>query len=317
MKFMYKHNNFLPNNIGLVVIGINNIIIVMLSCVLYYVYPRLLNFPNGLIESGYLEKWGYPYTIVFITVVVLIILFISFFLWLNLRKLNKWPLSQKNPIQKEKIRKKCLNLPYFIYLTFLLLPLLILIFSFILITIFYKQSFSELMIIVNSKQILSLFSFLTMLGIISFIATKNIFKYILIKTYTNEKLEGIRINLNLKIFLQLIPLIIVAILITALLGYSHLITEKGDLLYQINKTKLMQKLSQIDFIIDFDSIIKHMDQLNLDDASYFIISPDEKIFTSDQQDLDFWFLNYLKDIAPSQDGLFTSSTWNRLGIKMP
>ena len=313
---MKKIKKLLTNQIVWFVILTNDFLFIILAIILYYLFPILLNYPDGLIDSGYPEKWGYHYSKWYILNVCLIIIFLSLFLWIKLRKLKGWYLLSLKDLKKSKIRKMCINLPYFIYIALLLLPMVSMLIIPSITYIIYQIN-TNLTTIVNIKQITSLFSVLTMLAIISFIITKHIFKTILIKTYSDDKLEGMRINLNTKIFLQLIPLVIIAIFFTALMGYSQLINEKGNLLFKIHHTELLKNTSDIPFITSLDSVKAKMKKLDLDhDISYFIISPDNEIITSDNQELDFWFFNYLKDISPSQNGRIYSNTKEIQGVML-
>lgn len=127
------------------------------------------------------------------------------------------------------IRARCFTLPYLIYVSQIVFPLIII---FIVLNFVVFISNSSLYALIY-KIIIVLLSFFSLAAFFLFIFSKNFFRNILIKTYRGESPEGFRINLKLKIFIQVLPIVTGAILFTSLIGYSILIKEKSNLLFNI------------------------------------------------------------------------------------
>ena len=233
--FILKHSS-------LSIIMIYNIIIISIAIIFYPLFPLLMAYPpfgfyvSDLIGTNMLLQ----YAIIMSFILVLgNIYFIS-----TLKGMGKWKQLLKNADLNDsllkRVRRKCINVPYVSFvlqISIVTIPAIIisLVVSFI----------NKVPLAIIFRAIIFIFSYFSVAAVFFHIFTKRIFTRILYRTYRGEGLEGMRIGLKSKIFLQILPLIIVAILFTALLGYSRLIVEKGNLVYNICKTQLHKDLDNM------------------------------------------------------------------------
>ena len=71
------------------------------------------------------------------------------------------------------------------------------------------------------------FSFFSLAGVFSHVFSRKLYIQILLKTYNGEGLQGKRIGLRKRIFIQILPMFIVSILFITVLANSKLMEEKG------------------------------------------------------------------------------------------
>lgn len=263
-------NEFIMKHSRLSIIAVYNIVTIIVALIFYPILPILMGYPPNAIKV--LKHVGTSYGLQYVIVIGITIAAGTICLIIGLKGINEWSLySDKSEVDIDKlrnIRKKCINLPYFIYifqLLFINIPLILVAF---LVSLIAKAPL--LMIL---KVFILLFSMNSLMAIISHIFSKKIFSAILLKTYTEEKLEGIRISLRAKIFLQIIPMFIVALLFTSVLGYSRLMEEKGDLVYLICQ-QLLNNNKNIEQATNADQIFNSFNKSKIQNVkiSYFIIS---------------------------------------------
>ena len=277
--------------------------ITIVAIAFYPLIPLILNFPPGAVNTDFQIKIQYTnyfqqYIIITLFVLIMGILFFKY----KLKYINEWSsLVECNDVENiEKlkyIRRKCLNLPYSIYIIQIIVPSVI---------VFIFHSIIDRSIGVTSVKIITLiFSFITLAAVVTHIFSKKIYTQILFKTYKEyEDKEIKRISLRKKIFLQVLPIFIVAVLFTSLIGYSRLTKEKGDLLFDSYNQQLISKFANINKIKDVSDIQKVLNTVKLKNPRdcTFIISPANKISTSNGSILNDFFLSYLRELSPKYDG---------------
>lgn len=281
----------------LIIIIIYNAINILIAVFLYRLIPIMLNYAPGIIRGRKENVWfGLSYTNQFVLIVLLCIFLGTIFLLWTLKGSNRWEeiINKGNQNEVVKIRKKCFQLPYMIYLGQLLFPVTIL--PLILVSI-------KAPLITTIKLVVIVFSFVSLVAVISLIFSKKLFLRLLLKTYKYNYLKGIKIGITTKIFLQIIPMIIVAILFTSLMGYSRLIEEKGDLLFKYYKEQLSSIVNNggIVNLEKFQERLNKIKKINSNE-SFFIITPTKKIMSSDKTNLSKMFVNYINDLSDKYDG---------------
>ena len=95
------------------------------------------------------------------------------------------------------------------------------------------------------------FSFTFLTAVISYTFSKRIFTRILMDTYLGEDIEGYRVDIKTKMLIQINTHDYSTILLISLLGYSQVIEEKGNIIFETYKTQLNEKLKDPNYIKRF------------------------------------------------------------------
>ena len=292
------------NRTALRISGIYGLCVFSISILFYPLIPFLLNYPPDTYNNWFqweLERANYTQQYILITITTFIV--ITCWLIISLRNLNGWKESSEHPDQNrseiQKIRRICHGFPIMAYLVQSIVPSLVVV---IIITI-STQNITA----VTFKLCVIFFSFGTLMSIFSYIFTKRIFTNILLATYTRGDNDSgtIRYSLSKKIFIQLIPIFIVAILFTSLIGYSRLIKEKGDMIFKAYHYQLSKNFDNVQMKNDvelFNRLVS-IERISKSDMP-FVITPDneymslnrEAIFLSD------FFTKYLWEYALKGEG---------------
>ena len=202
-----------------------SLIALIITLILMLIIPTVLNYGPETINTPFdIQMSGIPYNTQFLLIIFAIILVIFLITKIQLRTIDKWYKTKKATEEEiQKIRKKCLYLPYKFFAIETLIPFLA---SVIILSI--TGSHYPIMIL---KIVLLLLSLTTLLAVISFIFSKNLYDEILAETYsTDKKLEN-SVSLKTRLFLLIISLFTVGILFTSLIGYSSSVHDSSDILF--------------------------------------------------------------------------------------
>lgn len=293
---------------SLSIIFIYNIVTILVALLFYPLIPVVLNYPPESINTRFDVEVSYiSYAHQYIVIIFICILVGSIILRLALKGVDDWvklvnkEQTYKDSVKLKKIRKKCLNLPYIIYLCQLVIPLFAIIF--ILTLIVHLPTASQKLILIFKISVL-IFSFGTLAALISHIYSKRIFTKILLNTYQNAEREGIRISLRSKVFLQILPMFIVATLFTSLVGYSRLVKEIGNRTFKSYKAQLSDIAGRVQLIKNSDQALSALNSIKLDNPRdyKFVISPTGSILPVGYHPLSAFFIKYMKEISPKYNG---------------
>ncbi|MDP4183508.1 MAG: HAMP domain-containing protein, partial [Bacillota bacterium] len=304
-----RFKEYINKNSRFQIIFIYNIMLTTLLLVLSPLIPFILNYPPGFKEaSKALNSSYFQKQIIFLIVSAVLS---SIFLMRSLRILHNWKNAVKNADYEKitSIRTKCLAAPYKIY--FLQIALFtaivgVLIFAF---TVTHKSA-------VYFRIVLMIFSFMSLFSLVIFVLTNRVFKQILVETFNGHVLQGQRIGLRSKIFLQIAPIFISTILLTSMIGYSRLIEEKGDLYAQIFMDALENKLKYVSVNASQDDIWKALSTITYSEDNFttFLITPENNIVTSDNQKLNSIMLYYIEKLKHAFEGRFYDMTCETQGV---
>lgn len=201
--------------------------------------------------------------------------------------------SEKSDKQRwiDKITKYCVGTPIKLYATQILIPLLI---TPIILFLIGAET------VVVFKISLVFILFMSLSATMTYVFSQSEFKKILIGIYENNPtcVNNIinfnpKIRMKLKILLELMPLIIIALLFTSLLAYTLNSRTTGDIYYKIYneelndefKNKKYNNLSEITY--DLQSFNK-----NNNDIERFIISKNGSYTTLNNSELSEFFIKY-------------------------
>lgn len=229
MKLKEKINK-LPMHIKITIIHI--MILLMIEIIFYPLIPFLLNYPPDSINNEFqIQVAGLKYSTQYIGLSTIIILGVTFILYKVVKKASYNALKLG---QREVIRKRCMEYPYKIYLFEMLIPALIVLGALVLIR-------TEILLAV--RIMIMFLSAGTVMAISALIASNIMYEKMLADTYNSEtdvKPEGKRHGLTFSTVMQIFPIFVFSILFTSLTGYSRIIVEKGDMLFEIKKIEIQE-----------------------------------------------------------------------------
>jgi len=304
-RFSTRIKRFVSDNrSALNMIFTNSIILSIISAVFYFLIPIILNYPEGTVGGTFqreLENADYTQQFILITVVILFIN--AMVILYKMRGVENWRnlLGRDDPQSIHEltvIRQKCMILPYSIYIIQLIVPNALI----MVMHAFTIGSFS----ITTLKISMVFFSFITLAAVINHIFSRKILTKTLLKISSPTDAPGKRIDLKKKIFIQMIPMFIVALLFTSLIGYSRLVREKGDLLFKIYSSELdrvLEVAGEIDSPSRLKDIINQI-QLQSREDGRFVVSPQQEYQSLNIENLKFspFFKKYLREMSRDNHG---------------
>ncbi len=280
-----------------------------ITIILMIIIPKILNYGPESINTPFdVQMSNISYNAQFSIIAIAVISFIVIGTKLSLRDLDKYiVMSDRNEkIDQDfinKVRTKCLNLPYIflIFEAFAPSAIAILVLS-------LTGSHSRIMI---GKIIILLFSFSLILAVASFIFTKNRFDEILSKTYKNGVDLGHRIILKNRIFMLILPIYLACIFFMALIGYASSVIEKEDVYFDLYSTELKNTFDE-NIVYTESDIIAKCKSLKLygNNETIFYIKPDGEVVSISEKEPSYFSIEYLKQIATKYDGHLYESYGN-------
>ena len=292
------------------------IIALIVTLILAFIIPKVLNYGPGTINTPFDIQMSYiSYTTQFILLGTIIILGIIIFTKILLKDVDEWYIDQSKDkyfdLTRIKImRSKCISLPYVFFVIEMFLPFII---TILILSI--TGSHSNIMI---GKILILLQSFAFLLAVVSFVFSKDLYDEILSRTYIEGFDIGVRVSLEKRILLLILPIILASILFTSLLGYSASIIEKEDALFYTYKTHLKNyfdesktySLQEINQILQTVTIIDSSDTV-------FLLAPDDRVQVVKGNTISDFLVEYIKQLSVKNDGrLYDSYGVDKQGYSM-
>lgn len=302
---------------SLSIVLLNAIILTINIVIFHQLIPILLNYPSDYAE--YLESFAIIYWVQYMILGFLCIAFTSVFTYLSLRDIDSWHKipDSDTPEREERlsaIRRKCLSLPYRLYLYQIIIPVPILFIYSVIFSAAYEYSISSFLYI-----ILIVMTFFSLTALINFLLVKKIFNEILCRIGIYSRLEGKRISLRYKMMHQILPISVVSILFTSMLGYSRLIEDRGNFLFRLYRGHLEDSFSGVP-VRDIGDIESRLRDIDVDGtkAQHFILKPDGELIASDGSPLNRYFLQYMQSFSDAHGGRVYDETigYNGAAIKI-
>ena len=299
-KYIHKKQNLfkLPSNNFIFIYCSVAILTILLAAL---AIPFVLNYPPGSINTSFDTQMSYiPYYLQFALGGLLGVLVIFILIKLLLHDIDKWyqlPECKKYS-DKElilKIRKKCFRLPFGLLLIEFLVPMLC------AIVIFFSTG--SHLIVLFAKLCILLISIGLMLSVVSYIFSKRLYNQVLADTYKKHDDIGRRVSLHSKIFIQLLPLIIICILISFLVGFSRSNADKSDFIFNIYSKELnscfdTNKTYKIDEVTQILASIP----LLQDSDSTFIILDDKTVVPTGYDTPSNFVIEYTLQLSDKYNG---------------
>ena len=273
----------------------------LIILVLMLIIPKILNYGPGTINTPFDIQMSYiSFNTQFLILGIVIVLGIVFFTKIALRDIDKWYKVSltKRYSDKEKIkqiRTKCLSLPYQFYAFEILTPSLVTI-------LFLSLTGSHLSIMI-AKIIILLAAFSILLGVVSFIFSKNLYDEILTQTYIEGSDIGFRVSLRKRIIILLFPIFIASIILTALVGYSASVIEKEDAFYKIYNEALAENFDK-EKIYTYEEIKNIAQRINLytDTDRVFILKQNKTYDMVKGEKISNFIVEYTIQISEQNNG---------------
>lgn len=279
------------------------LVLLVFIAIFYYLLPVILNYPAETVGTSFqheLENTDYTVQVVLIGFALFLVFGIIIFYKLRFLKNINYTIKNVDKMSDEelaKLRNKLFKTPYSIYLMNILLPTLII--------IVIHTATTGVIGLKLIKMIILLFSFITIIATISLLITRHELTKILMKLPPTEKIGYKKIRLNSRITYHIIPLFMAGIIFTALLGYSRVIIEKGNIIFRLYKNDL-ESVTANNTIKTPSDLINTSKQIHLigNSDKIFIYTPDGHFLDSTGKETNYsdFFSKYLRELSAKNEG---------------
>lgn len=265
------------------------------------VLPTILNYPPDSLNNNFdIYMSGIPFSAQ-IAIIYILCSFLIFavvkFLFIPIDKWYQDSSTEKynNKKKIQKIREKCFNLPYIIFFIECFIPIVGVIFVLAL-----TGSHPPVMIF---KILLLFISFFLLFSVTSYIFSKSFYTHILEDIYDVKSEINTHVSLKSKIWLQVLPISIMGILLTALIAYTQVVKTEENSLFSSYRKNLNE---YFDTNITYDSgeLVKSFSEFELLSLSHskFIIYPDNSFLTLSGYAPSKFMIEYTKYNSENLDG---------------
>lgn len=289
-----------------------NIVSIIISFLFYFfrLVPTLLCYPPNSIDNEFqVIINGLTYTQQYIMIVLSSLVVENAILIYSLRKTNNLRLKliscSKNNASEAyyELSKSILKIPKLIYIIQVIVPI-------IMIAITFSLLKGDLFI--TLKVCLLFFAMLTLMASISYLFSKTTFQNILVdiyyelSDYTNIDSDFNkyvkRSSIKNVIYVVTIPIFVVTAILIALAGYASVINETGNLTYEFYNQQLNSlsiPATSNNPVTELGNMLINLDYKK-DIDTYFIISPNGEITTSNSEELSEFFTTYMDTLSSTQ-----------------
>lgn len=219
--------NLSTKNIKLYAIFTYGITLLAAILVAYYFLPILLNYAPGSINTDFDKIFSSGFTYFTQFVVIYLAIFSIEIVWIlwNLRDFHNLDTlvedaktSKAEQDRLTRVTKKALTLPFHSFILLAVLPSIILTIAFIA---FGFTSFADM------KVLFVVFSLSLLAGTLTHLASKGIFKQVLVSLHNTMLYEDTKRSLTPMIMCQIVPIFVLCIFYTFLLSYSSALEDKS------------------------------------------------------------------------------------------
>lgn len=271
-----------------------SVVTLIVGVVFYFLLPNLLNYPPDTINTQFDKEVSKLYYIFqYLIALSVIILMATVLFKISLKKLDNW-VKNKDRSKIQEIRKTCFLYPFKLFVIIEIFPVVI-----VLLTLILTGSHPVILLF---KIGILVFSFATLVSSIFLIISKNIFYPILKETSNYVENESTNSSsLSKRLIFQIFPSILVTALLIALIGYSRLIVEKGNLLntYYMAELKTLEISDNMDIL---EQVEKQIKSKLLNENDYiFIETPSGEILTSSGSKPSEFFIKYMHELSESHN----------------
>lgn len=298
---------------SLSIIFANAVILIVNTVIIYQLLPALLNYPPDFKECSC--SFSLAYWLQYAILSGLCLVFTSIATYFSTKEVDRWHaiLDSDLPDRDERlasIRRKCRILPFRLYVYQIIIPVFILLIYSVLYMHLYQYNFSSFFGI-----IIIVMTFFSLTALINALFAKTLFIMVLQKTGIYDRLEGRRISLRSKMLFQILPISIVSILFTSMLGYSRLIEDRSSFLHTLYKRAINSAFEgvQVNDVRDIEGRLANLD-VEATKTQYFIFKPGGELVTSDGRGLNRYFVHYARNFSDMHGGRIYDETGSYNGI---
>lgn len=296
-------NFFKKYNIQLKLLLMLTIGLVILSTIYYFLIPMVLNYPQGTYGTYFqieLENTDYITQVVCIALAIFVIFtFLTFtkthFL-IKYHDLLEYP-NNYSITEINYVKNKLFSTPYSLFLLNLIIPSIAL-------TSIHAYTIHQFGI-TTLKLFILVISLMALYVTSVFVYTCNLFKQILLKLPYDD-IKGLnKLSIKKRIFFNILPLILVSILFTSLLGYSMISKETGNSLFETYHNSLIY-FNAYNSFSSLDELTFQLSNLQLLGKNDFIFikTPNGNYLDINQNEIEMsnFFDKYLSELSSSNNG---------------
>lgn len=277
--------------------------LIVLTIIYAFLIPMILNYPQGTYGTDFqIEVENTNYILQVLSIAAAIFAIFTIVIFYKTRFLIQYSDLIKNPYKytiKEinYVKNKLFTVPYSLLVLNITIPSIAL-------TIIHAYTIHQFGI-TTLKLFILVITLMTLYVTSVFIYTCNLFKKILIKL-PYDNVEGLKKStLKKRIFYNILPLILVSILFTSLLGYSIVSIETGDSLFETYHNSLYY-FKEYNTFSSFSDLLEKTHTLNLlnENDFVFIKTADNQYFDKNGQEIQVsnFFNKYLNELSPTNNG---------------
>ena len=277
--------------------------LIVLTIIYYFLIPAILNYPKGTYATNFqveVENTNYMTQVLSIAFAIFSIFAIVTF-W-KTKFLVKYSDLLKNPHHysiKEinYVRNKLFTTPYSILILNIVIPSIAL-------TVIHAYTIHQFSI-TTLKLFILVVSLMTLFVTSIFIYTCNVFKKILVKLPSDHIVGLKKSTLKKRLFFNILPLILISVLFTSLLGYSMVSIKTGNSIFETYRNSL-HYFKEYNTFSNFSDLLEKSHTLNLlhKNDFLFIKTPDNHYMNRQGEEIQVstFFNKYLNELSPTNDG---------------
>lgn len=274
--------------------------------IFFFLLPTLLNYPPDSINNDFQRSVdsGLLYSEQYILIITLCFVVSVFSIKLSTKKIDKLNLASLKEFNQKYIKsvRALFNLPYKIFLMHITAPTLIIILLY---------AISEGSVNIGTLKIaLVILIINTLVALSLIIYCKNLISKLLNKFCIDKNYMSHFASLKSQIIIVILPMILVALVFSSLLGYSQLVLEKGSYMYYSNKLLLDNTFYKSNYTLA--EIKKNLSTMELleEKNDIFIIFSESNYTTLNNTNLSDFFIKYTLYESGNQNG----RTYDTYGI---
>lgn len=280
--------------------------LLIIGIIFFPIIPYMLNYPPDSINNDFQRNIdvGMTYTEQYCGIIFICYLIGLITIIIKTKKIEKLDVNNLDKFNKDYLEtiNSIFNLPYTIYLMHLIIPT-------VMITAVY--ALSEGSINLGTIKIALVFVTIeTFTALVLFIYCKNLISNILRNHNINKKYVNKVTSLKNKIFTIIMPIILVALIFTTILGVSQIVEQKGEYMYLYNKMILEKNINKESYTMD--EIYERLNEIQLynkNDNMFIIFSvSDYKCIKNEK--LSEFFIKYTMQQAEKHN----NRTYDTYGI---
>lgn len=262
----------------------------------YFLIPIMLNYPPNSINNEF-EKtidMGMNYFVQYIIIMLVAVAICNIYFTTQIKSVEKYRNfigrdDEGSKQRLDKIAKKCFMLPYQIYLIHATAPS---------ISLFALLLLTGAKATLTFRIVLLIFAFTLVLGLLSYIFSKDFFNEILKELENRKKYKGkINIGFRGKIFLLFLPLFFLTLLFTTITADMLLAKERGNFIHENYANQI--EIQDIKATSTLDEVIESLSNIKKYEPSHtlFVITKNEVLYSDTELEISDFFRKYTFDVA--------------------